>query len=146
MTIRGPFAFILVGLLIVSLAANFLIVGFAAARFHGGFDGPDAIDRIVALGARSFPRELRHQIGDQLGRHRGELRAALGDLGQARREMFRLMATDTLDRAALNAAFADVRAKTARLQQLGQELVEEVLIDAPPEERARIRSPKHGWR
>jgi len=58
---------------------QYLIVGFAAARFHGGFDGPDAIDRIVALGARSFPRELRDQIGDQLGRHRGELRA-VGDV------------------------------------------------------------------
>lgn len=146
MTIRGPFAFILVGLLIVSLAANFLILGFAAARYHGGFDGPGAIERIVALGARSFPHELRGQIGDQLGRHRGELRAALRDLGEARRDMFRLMAAEPLDRAALNAAFADVRAKTDRLQQLGQELVEEVLVNAPPEERARIRPPKRGWR
>jgi len=142
MTVRGPFAYILVGLLIVSLAANFLIFGFAAARYHGGFDDPGAIDRIVALGARAFPRELRDEIGDQLGRHRGELHAALRDLGRARREMFRQMAADPLDRAALNAAFADVRAKTGEVQRLGQDLVEEVLVDAPPEERAKIRPPR----
>jgi hypothetical protein len=144
MTIRGPFAFILLALLIVSLAANFLVLGFAAAR-HRGFDEAGAIDRIVALGARAFPRELRGEIGVQLGRHRGELGAALRDLGQARREMFRQMAAEPLDRAALDAAFADVRAKTDRLQRLGQELVADVLVDAPAEERARIRPPRRGW-
>jgi len=145
MTVRGPFAYILIGLLIVSLAANFLIFGFAAARYRGGFDDPGTIDRIVALGARAFPRELRDQIGDKLERHRGELRAALHDLGRARREMFQQMAADPLDRAALNAAFADVRAKTGEVQRLGQDLVEEVLVDAPPGDRARIRAPRH-WR
>jgi uncharacterized membrane protein len=141
MTIRGPFAFILVGLLVVSLAANFLVLGFAAARYHG-LDDPDAIDRIVTLGARAFPRELRGPIGDQLGRHRGELRSALRDLGEARREMFRQMAAQPLNREALDAAFADVRAKTDRLQRLGQQLVEDALEQAPPEERAKIHAPK----
>lgn len=144
MTIRGVFAYVLVGLLVVSLAANFLVLGFAAARYHG-FDHPGSIERIVALGTRAFPPELRDQIDDQLGRHRGELRGALRDLGRARREMFRQMAADPLDRAALNAAFADVRAKTAELQRLGQDLVEEVLVEATPEERAKIR-PRRRWR
>jgi uncharacterized membrane protein len=145
MTIRGFFAFFLVALLILSLAANFLVLGFAAARYRG-FDDPGAIERIVELGGRAFPRELRREIGAELRRHRGEVRAALGDLGEARREMYRQMAADPLDRAALNAAFTDVRTKTEALQRLGQGLVEDVLVNTPPEERANIRPPRRGWK
>lgn len=144
MTIRGAFAYVLVALLIASLAANFLVLGFAAARYRD-FDDAGAIDRIVALGARAFPRELRDEIGEQLGSHRGALRGALRDLGEARREMFRQMAAEPLDRDALDRAFRDVRDKTDKLQRLGQELVEEVVVNASPEERAKIRPPKR-WR
>jgi hypothetical protein len=144
MTIRGPFAFLLAAVLIVSLAANFLVLGFAAARFAGvGPFGGDigAIERIVALGARAFPRELRREIGGQLGRHRDELRAALEEVRDARRRMFAVMAAEPFDRAALDAAFTDVRAATDRLQLLGQDLVGDVVEKAPPEERAQIRPP-----
>jgi hypothetical protein len=148
MTIRGPVAFIMIALLVVSLSANFLVLGFAAARFggfggFGGFDEGGAIERIVALGARAFPRELRREIGGQLGRHRGELRAALDEVRDARLRMFEVMAAQPFDRAALDAAFAEVRAATDRLQRLGQELVGEVIEKAPPEARAEIRPPPH---
>jgi len=148
MTIRGPLAFILAAVLIVSLAANFLVLGFAAARFAGvgpfGFGGDaGAIERIVALGARAFPRELRREIGGELGRHRGELGAALDEVRDARRRMFAVMAAEPFDRAALDAAFAEVRAATDRLQLLGQDLVGDVVERAPAEERARIRPPRY---
>jgi uncharacterized membrane protein len=140
MTIRGPFALVIVGVLGLSLAANFLVLGFAAARYHG-FDEGAAIERIVSLGTRAFPRELRHQIGDELGRHHGELRGALADVQSARRHMFQVMTADPFDRTALDAAFADVRAKTDILQKLGQDLVGDVVAAATPEERAEIRPP-----
>jgi hypothetical protein len=146
-TIRGPFAFLILAIMIVSLAANFLVLGFAAARFGGGpfgfGDDGGAIERIVALGARAFPRELRREIGGQLGRHRGELRAALDEVREARLRMFATMAAEPFDRAALDAAFAEVRAATDRLQLLGQDLVGDVVEKAPPEERARIRPPPY---
>lgn len=147
MTIRGPFAFLLAAVLIVSLAANFLVLGFAAARFAGvgpfGFgDEVGAIERIVALGARAFPRELRREIAGQLGRHREELRAALEEVREARRRMFAVMAAEPFDRAALDAAFAEVRAATDRLQLLGQDLVGDVVEKAPSEERVQIRPPR----
>jgi uncharacterized membrane protein len=141
MTIRGPFAYVLVALLIVSLVANFLVLGFAAARYRN-FEDAGAVERIVELGARAFPRELRGQIGKELKGHRGQLRGALRELGEARREMLRQMAAEPLDRAALDAAFAEVRARTDALQRLGQELVTEVLEKTPPEERAKIRSQR----
>lgn len=145
MTIRGPFAYVLIALLIASLAVNFLVLGFAAARYHA-YDDAGTIDRIVTLGARAFPRELRDDISHQLGRHRGELRAALRDLGDARREMLRRMAAEPLDRDALDAAFRNVRDKTNTLQRLGQELVEDVVVNASPEDRAKIRTSKRWQR
>jgi uncharacterized membrane protein len=138
MTIRGPFAFVIVTVLVLSLAANFLVLGFAAARFHG-FDEGAVIERIVSLGTRAFPRELRRQIGDALGRHRGELRGALHDVQEARKHMLQVMAAEPFDRAALDAAFAEVRARTETLQRLGQELVGDVVAEATPEERSEIR-------
>ena len=146
MTIRTPLAIFLAVVLVVSLAANFLVLGFAAARFGGvgpfGFGGDGgAIERIVALGARAFPRELRREIGGQIGRHRAELRAALDEVRDARLRMFQTMAAEPFDRAALDAAFAEVRAATDRLQLLGQDLVGDVVEKAPPEERAQIRPP-----
>lgn len=142
MTVRGPFAFVIVAVLIVSLAANFLVLGFAVARYHGFSEGA-AIERIVALGARAFPRDLRHQIGEQLGRHRGELRAALAEVRAARRHMFEVMTAEPFDRSNLDAAFAEVRAATDRLQALGQQLVGDVVEEATPGERAGIRPPPY---
>lgn len=144
MIVRGPFAYLLAALLIVSLAVNFLMLGFAVARYQN-FDDRAPIERIVALGANAFPSELRHTIGGELDRHRGALDRALRDLGEARREMFRQMAAEPLDRDALDAAFRDVRKKTDELLRLGQELVKDALANAPPEERAKIRPPKR-WR
>lgn len=138
MTVRGPFALILVVLLVVSLAANFLILGFAAARYHDG-DEHDSIERIVTLGSRAFPRDLRHQIRRELGRHHPELREAVRDLDEAREDMFQQMANEPLDREALDEAFERVRRETDRLQRLGQSLVEDILEDASPESRAKIR-------
>jgi uncharacterized membrane protein len=140
MTIRGPFAYVIVGVLLLSLVANFLILGFAAARYRG-FDEGAAIERIVSLGTRAFPRDLRRQIGDALGRHRGELRDALRDVQDARRHMFEVMTARPFDRAALDDAFAEVREKTEILQRLGQELVGDVVAGATPDERSEIRPP-----
>jgi len=142
MIIRGPFAFIIVILLIVSLAANFLILGFAASRFRGG-DEVAAIERIVTLGARAYPREMRDEIGDRLGRNRRELRAAFRDVRNARRQTFTVMAAEPFDRSALESAFAEVREKTEKLQRLGQELVSDVVEEASPATRAKIRPPRH---
>lgn len=141
MTIRGPFAFAIVGILALSLAANLLILGYAASRFRSG-DEASAIERIVALGVRAFPREMRREIGDQLGRHRGELRSAFRDVREARRRVFSAMAAEPFSRAELDASFAEVRRKTEKLQRLGQDLVGDVVEGESSAVRAKIRPPK----
>ena len=140
MTIRTPLAIFLAVLLVISLAANFLVLGFAAARY-GQFRQGDFLERIIVLGVRSFPAEIRREITASLARERPELRAALEDVQQARRHMFEVMTAEPFDRAALDAAFADVRAKTEALQERGQDLLGDAVEQAPPEARSEIEPP-----
>jgi uncharacterized membrane protein len=140
MTIRTPLAIFLAVLLVISLAANLLVLGFAAARY-GQFRQGDVLERIIALGVRGFPAEIRREITASLARERPELRAALDDVQEARRHMFEVMKAEPFDRAALDAAFADVRAKTEALQERGQDLLGDAVEQAPSEARAKIEPP-----
>lgn len=141
MTIRTPLVIFLAALLIVSLAVNFLVLGFAAARYGQFRQGGDILERVIALGARSFPADIRREITASLARERPELRAALRDVQEARRRMFEIMRTEPFDRAALDAAFADVRAKTEALQERGQALLGDAIEQASPEARSEIEPP-----
>jgi uncharacterized membrane protein len=140
MTIRTPLAILLAVLLVVSLAANFLVLGFAAGRY-GQFRQGDFLQRVIALGIRSFPGDIRRDITASLVRDRPELGAALEELQDARRRMFEIMKAEPFDRAALDAAFADIRAKTEALQARGQDLLGDAVEQASPEARAEITLP-----
>ncbi len=142
MTIRGPFAVTLIVLLFVSLAANLVVAGFAVARFAGPRPGGGEIDRIVALGIRAFPPEIQGDIMTQVRAHRDEFRAGLDAVRSARQQMFAAMRADPFDRAALDAAFADVRRSTNDVQTIGQTIVADAIANAPPDVRARIRPPR----
>lgn len=141
MTIRGPLAIVLLVALVVSVAANLTIAGFAFARFAGPRPGGE-IERIVAIGIRAFPPELQKAIADGSKAKRDEMKAKLDAVQDARRAMFAAMRADPFDAAALNAAYTDLRAKTADLQQIGQQIVADAVEHAPPDIRSRIRPPR----
>jgi hypothetical protein len=56
--------------------------------------------------------------------------------------MFEAMRADPFDPAALQAAYADLRARTGELQQIGQQIVADALAAAPADVRSRIRPPR----
>jgi uncharacterized membrane protein len=141
LTIRGPLAIVLLIALVVSVAVNLTIAGFAFARFAGPRPGGE-IERIVAIGIRAFPPELQKAIADGSKAKRDEMKAKLDAVQDARRAMFAAMRADPFDPAALNAAYDDLRAKTADLQQIGQQIVADAVEHAPPDIRARIRPPR----
>jgi len=140
MTIRGPWAIALVVVLAVSLAANFIVAGFAAARLSG-FGPGGALENLVALGIRSYPPEIRRAILGEALSDRSDLRAGLDAIRAAREKMFAAMRAEPFDAAALDQAFAEVRQKTAALQQVGQGIVGRAVAAASPEVRARITAP-----
>lgn len=145
MTIRGPFAFLLVLVLLLSLAGNLLIAGFVGGRAFGprGPGGPaNEIERIAAIGPRTFPSEIRDQIERAAAAQRDAMHARFDAVQEARDRMFAAMRADPFDPAALAAANADLRAATTALQEAGQEIILKAISDAPPAVRAKIRSSR----
>ena len=142
MTIARRWAIAILAVLFLSLAANLVIAGFSISRFAGPPRPMSLIERIVAIGIRAFPPAI--QDGIQAGvRDRGpELRERLDAVQNARMRMFDAMRADPFDAAALDAAFADLRARTTDVQQVGQEIVGQAVANAPADVRARIRPPR----
>ena len=114
--------------------------GFIAARFMAPGRGL-VLEQLVNLGARTFPAEIRRAIVADAIREGGTLTQAVADFRAARQKAFAIMRTDPLDRAALDAALAEVRAKTDALQTVGQAIVTRAVEQASPEARAAIGSP-----
>lgn len=147
MTIRGKWAASLVVVLVLSLALNLFVAGFAASRWHGpGRSG--AIEHMIGAFVTRMPRELRHLVRDELHDVKPELRREFGDLMQARQRMFSLMRAEPLDDAALEAAMSDVRRELNDVQAVGQQAVLAAIKRADPAVRAEILDHRHGgwWR
>jgi uncharacterized membrane protein len=141
MTIRGPFAIVVLAALALSLAANFTIAGFSFARWAYPRPGGD-VERIVTIGLRSFPPELRKVISERTRDDKHRFREQERDARQARRQMFAAMRAEPFDRGALDAAFAAVRERTNELQAAGQDIVGDAVAEASPDVRMKIKPPR----
>ena len=137
MTIGGRFGTALLLILGLSLAANFVVAGFIAARFAGP-SPPGEIERVVAIGMRAFPKELREAIDRRVRQERDQLRRHYDALRDARQRMIAAMRSEPFDPVALEAAYADVRDQTIELQAIGQNMVAEALAQASPQTRRKI--------
>ncbi len=141
MIIRGPLAVVLMLALLISVAVNLTIAGFAFSRFAGPRPGGE-IERIVSIGIRAFPPEIQQAIAEGSDARRTEMKAKLDAVQEARRKMFDAMRANPFDPAALDAAYADLRARTTDLQLVGQAIVGAVLAHSPADVRARIKPPR----
>lgn len=142
MTIGRPWAIAILILLFLSVASNLVIAGFALSRFGPKPPRDNLIERIVAIGIRAFPPPLQDTIQESVRAERDQLRARLDAVQAARMQMFEAMRADPFDPAALDAAFADFRARTGDLQQAGQAIVGTAVAGAPADVRANIRPPR----
>lgn len=142
MTIGKPWVIALFAVLFLSVAANLVIAGFAAARFSGGPRPGGSIERIVAIGIRAFPPPIQMGIKARADAQRDAMRGYIDAVQDARMRMFEAMRADPFDQAALDAAFVDLRAKTTELQRVGQQIVAEAVAEAPADVRAKIRPPR----
>jgi hypothetical protein len=141
MIVRGRTAWVLVVLLVISLAANFfaggiLVAGLQARRALQGFD------RNFAQFADRFPPEIQRAVAVTLIARREAVFKALDDLRAVRRELFAAMKAVPFDRARLDRALAEVRVKTQVLQVLGQTALADALAAASDDSRAKIRGPE----
>lgn len=80
-------------------------------------------DEIGGTAFRDLPRAARIEARRAMVENRTALRAALEDVGDARRAMFAAAGARPYDRAAVEAAMDRVRAATATLQMEGQKVL-----------------------
>jgi uncharacterized membrane protein len=131
-------------ILAVALAASLCLNLFAGGAWLAGRWIDRRLEAVAASVMHAYPPELRRDVLRRLLQDRAELRAASGSLREARQRMVAVMRADPLDRAALDAAMAEVRARTGALQGLLQSALADSLAEAPAEERAKIRLPAAG--
>lgn len=129
-------------LLALSLALNIgLLLALAVTVWSGRPGGPRG-----QLPALADPREVRAalvaerhpMVAELFARHRSSVRAAVGDLRQARRELHAVAVQPTLERAQLEAAFARLREREGAAASAAHELMTELLLQLQPDERRQL--------
>lgn len=146
MTIRGKWAVALLTVLLLSVAANLFLGGLFAggALYQTRQPGPV---RALAAFVESLPEAARPVVRDAFLERRAELRERFVAVAAARREVGRIMAEEDLDRARLDAAFGEVRARSVATQALLHEILAGAMAELPPEVRAQWqpRWRARGW-
>ncbi|WP_372863322.1 periplasmic heavy metal sensor [Spongiibacter sp.] len=138
---------LLLAALVLSLVTNGVVVGaWLGYRWQD-----DRATRAMSWHIlKQPPRQLSDQARAVLKRHRGEMRAAHGELRKARRQLSALLAEPTLDRVALIEAFSRLREADMGLKRISHEVMAKVLPEMAPEQRLamlqRHRAGLHGPR
>jgi len=134
MTLSGRRAVLVLAVLVASLCLNVFAAGMLAGRWYGGRDdGPR--DRAAERFMERAPPEARPHLRAAFRERRPEAAERLRALGAARREAAAAARAEPFDRARLDAAFADVRARTAELQAVLQGGLGDAMARMPPEVR-----------
>ena len=141
MKFAGRSAIVLVAGLAISVLLNFATIGYFSSGLFHNHNRPIAAERLVSLGAKSLPRELRRGIAEALAPHRDDLRAAFRAVRDARIALFEAMRAEPYDAAAVNAAFDNLQAELAAPSEIGQRAIIQALGQASPETRAAIEPP-----
>ena len=142
MTLNGRWSVALIVALGLSLALNFAWLGFSVSRSFRHKPPEISAERLVSIGARSLPPELRAEVATALRAERDDLRAAMRAVGEARRQVFEAMRAEPFDRTALQAAFSTLRQKRDALSSIGEAAIATGLAAASPETRAAIATPR----
>lgn len=147
MTIRGKWSVTLLVVLVVSLALNLFVAGFAVSKFRKFGHGPvPGIERMFSAFVGGFPREIRRDVHDELEDVRPQFQEVVASLRNARTRMFELMREDPLDKDALAQAMTEVRDRTSNIQQIGHDAARRAIENASPEARAKIDPRGPRWR
>jgi uncharacterized membrane protein len=133
-------------LLVVSLGLNVAVLaGLGWRHFghdggHRGGHGPHAAMRGSLMPnprvlRQVLPEDRRAVVDGLIAKHRDEIRGTVREVFAARRKVHALMTADTVDRAALDRAFAELRARDADAATAVQAMLTELATDLTPAER-----------
>jgi len=136
-------------LLVVSLGLNVAVLaGFGWRHFdhhdgrHGGPRGHSAMRGTMMPSPRVLrqvlPEDRRAVVDTLLEKHRRRIRDAVREVFAARAKVHELMVADSIDRDALEAAFANLRARDAEAAVAVQAMLTELATELTPEERRAL--------
>jgi len=139
-------------LLAASLALNVaLLAGIAWEQFdrdgpRGGGPGHHLRGGMMPSPMRlrhSLPEERRAVVDAVLHEHHARIRESIRGVLDARASVHTLMAAETIDRAALDRAFADLRERDAEAARAVQAMLTELATELTPEERRDLAESMH---
>jgi uncharacterized membrane protein len=139
-------------LLVASLALNVGLLSGIAWKFLERDDPPQRKIVRVTRGAmmpsphllrRALPEERRAVVDAVLDEHHERIHASVGAVFEARARVHALLAAETLDRPALDRAFADLRARDAEAATAVQTMLTELVTELTPEERRALGEAVH---
>ena len=122
--------------LVVSLAFNFFLVGWMGARWvYDAHAGPKfSVSRLV----RDLPDEQRDAVLAVFETQRDNVYEAMGNLRDARHEVSNVMLSEPFDVEAAERALAELRAKSAAMQEIMHAALLEAAVNLPPEARVDL--------
>ena len=139
-------------LLVASLALNVgLLSGIAWEHFDRD-DPPRHVKLRVARGAmmpgphmlhRTLPPERRAVVDAVHAAHQDRIHATVREVFAARARVHALMTAETLDRPALDRAFAELRDRDAEAAAAVQAMLTELAAELTPEERRKLGEAVH---
>jgi uncharacterized membrane protein len=131
--------------LVASLALNGFLAGALATGALRGHHHRDAGPRVFAFELRRLaehlPREEIDRIAESLRPLEPEMRAQLDEIRAKRQAVNRLAAVPEPDRAAIDAALADVRREAEAMRAEVHRATFDAVLALPPESRARLAEP-----
>ena len=148
----APVARIVRVALLSSLALNLILGGWLMSRAAWGPRNlPHAqhatLPHLADLRAfrRALPEARQAAVDRSVDRHRPAMRERVGGLFAARRAVRAAMRAEPFDRAALDAAFAQLRQAESEAAESAQTLMGDVFEAATPVERAALADlvPRH---
>jgi len=135
--------------LIVSLGINLFLAGMivTGALYHKRGGGVAGYDRPFPhwSARRALDGESRRKVDSIWREARPDLRSRIREVRKARRGIRRQLRADTLDRSALDKAFAALRASTSNAHNAMHALIGRIAETLSAEERRRYFR-RHHWR
>lgn len=134
-------------LLVASLALNVGLLSGIAWKYLDRDDPPKRIHLRMARGTmmpsphllrRALPEDRRAVVDAVLAEHHEQIHASVGAVFEARARVHALVTAETLDRPALDRAFADLRARDAEAATAVQAMLTELVTELTPEERRAL--------
>ena len=130
-------------ILLASLLVNAAFAGFVFSQVTGhrgfGFGGPPpSMMREMARPRQDVPEATRKILNDAFASEKGDMEEALKAFVETRRKTMQLLRAEKLDAPALEAAMADMRAKTTAAQEIYHRVIMKAAPQLSPQERVLL--------